>query len=44
MGRAFVQNAPAWRQMDAAAMERWWTALMSDQHWYVTADAKDQKA
>jgi 2-polyprenyl-6-methoxyphenol hydroxylase-like FAD-dependent oxidoreductase len=44
MGRAFVQDAPAWQQMDAAAMEHWWTALMSNQHWYVTEDAKDQKA
>jgi 2-polyprenyl-6-methoxyphenol hydroxylase-like FAD-dependent oxidoreductase len=44
MGRAFVQNTPAWQQMDAAAMEHWWTALMSDQHWYVTEDARDQKA
>jgi 2-polyprenyl-6-methoxyphenol hydroxylase-like FAD-dependent oxidoreductase len=43
MGRAFVQNTPAWQQMDAAAMEHWWTALMSDQHWYVTEDARDQK-
>jgi 2-polyprenyl-6-methoxyphenol hydroxylase-like FAD-dependent oxidoreductase len=43
MGRAFVQDAPAWQQMDAAAMEHWWTALMSNQHWYVTEDARDQK-
>jgi 2-polyprenyl-6-methoxyphenol hydroxylase-like FAD-dependent oxidoreductase len=44
MGRAFVQDTPAWQQMDATAMEHWWTALMSDQHWYVTEDARDQKA
>ena len=44
MGRAFVQNVPTWQQMDAAAMEHWWTALMSDQHWYVTEDARDPKA
>jgi 2-polyprenyl-6-methoxyphenol hydroxylase-like FAD-dependent oxidoreductase len=44
MGRAFVQNVPTWPQMDAAAMEHWWTALMSDQHWYVTEDARDPKA
>jgi 2-polyprenyl-6-methoxyphenol hydroxylase-like FAD-dependent oxidoreductase len=43
MGRAFVQHTPAWRQMDAAAMEHWWTALMSDQHWYVTEDASDRQ-
>jgi hypothetical protein len=30
--------------MDAAAMEHWWTALMSDQHWYVTEDASDRQA
>jgi 2-polyprenyl-6-methoxyphenol hydroxylase-like FAD-dependent oxidoreductase len=44
MGRAFVQDAPAWQQMDAAAMERWWTALMRGQHWYVTEDARAQQA
>jgi 2-polyprenyl-6-methoxyphenol hydroxylase-like FAD-dependent oxidoreductase len=44
MGRAFVQHTPAWQQMDAAAMEHWWTALMSDQHWYVTEDASDRQA
>ena len=44
MGRAFVQDSPAWQQMDAAAMEQWWTALMRGQHWYVTEDARDQKA
>lgn len=44
MGRAFVQDAPAWQQMDAAAMEHWWTALMREQHWYVTEDARDQQA
>jgi len=44
MGRAFVQDVPAWQQMDAAAMEHWWTALMRGQHWYVTEDARDQKA
>jgi 2-polyprenyl-6-methoxyphenol hydroxylase-like FAD-dependent oxidoreductase len=42
MGRAFVQDVPAWQQMDAAAMEHWWTALMRGQHWYVTEDATDQ--
>jgi 2-polyprenyl-6-methoxyphenol hydroxylase-like FAD-dependent oxidoreductase len=41
MGRAFVQDAPAWQQMDAAAMEHWWTALMREQQWYVTEDATD---
>lgn len=44
MGRAFVQDVPVWQQMDAAAMEQWWTALMREQHWYVTADARDQSA
>jgi 2-polyprenyl-6-methoxyphenol hydroxylase-like FAD-dependent oxidoreductase len=44
MGRAFVQNIPAWQQMDAVAMEHWWTALMRGQHWYVTEDARDQEA
>jgi 2,6-dihydroxypyridine 3-monooxygenase len=44
MGRAFVQDVPAWQQMDAAAMEHWWTALMRGQHWYVTEDATDQQA
>jgi 2-polyprenyl-6-methoxyphenol hydroxylase-like FAD-dependent oxidoreductase len=44
MGRAFVQDAPAWQQMDAGAMEHWWTALMRGQHWYVTEDARDQQA
>jgi 2-polyprenyl-6-methoxyphenol hydroxylase-like FAD-dependent oxidoreductase len=44
MGRAFVQDVPAWQQMDAAAMEHWWTALMRGQHWYVTEDARDQQA
>jgi 2-polyprenyl-6-methoxyphenol hydroxylase-like FAD-dependent oxidoreductase len=43
MGRAFVQDMPAWQQMDAAAMEHWWTALMRAQHWYVTEDATDQQ-
>jgi 2-polyprenyl-6-methoxyphenol hydroxylase-like FAD-dependent oxidoreductase len=42
MGRAFVQDVPAWQQMDATAMEHWWTALMRGQHWYVTEDATDQ--
>jgi 2-polyprenyl-6-methoxyphenol hydroxylase-like FAD-dependent oxidoreductase len=42
MGRAFVQDVPAWQQMDAAAMEHWWTVLMRGQHWYVTEDAADQ--
>jgi 2,6-dihydroxypyridine 3-monooxygenase len=44
MGRALVQHVPAWQQMDAAAMEHWWTALMRAQHWYVTEDARDQQA
>src|SRR5882724_7821462 len=44
MGRAFVQDVPAWQQMDTAAMEHWWTALMRGQHWYVTEDATDQQA
>ena len=44
MGRAFVQDVPAWQQMDATAMEHWWTALMRGQHWYVTEDATDQQA
>jgi hypothetical protein len=44
MGRAFVQDVPVWQQMDAAAMEHWWTALMRGQHWYVTEDATDQQA
>ena len=44
MGRAFVQDVPAWQQMDAAAIEHWWTALMREQHWYVTEDATDQQA
>jgi 2-polyprenyl-6-methoxyphenol hydroxylase-like FAD-dependent oxidoreductase len=43
IGRAFVQDVPAWQQMDAAAMEHWWTALMRGQHWYVTEDATDQQ-
>jgi 2-polyprenyl-6-methoxyphenol hydroxylase-like FAD-dependent oxidoreductase len=43
MGRAFVQDVPAWQRMDAAAMEQWWTALMRGQHWYVTEDATDQE-
>jgi hypothetical protein len=43
MGRAFVQDVPAWKQMDAAAMEQWWAALMHGQHWYVTEDATDQQ-
>jgi 2,6-dihydroxypyridine 3-monooxygenase len=42
MGRALVQEVPAWQQMDAAALEHWWTALMRGQHWYVTEDATDQ--
>src|SRR5262245_1978553 len=44
MGRAFVQNVPAWPQMDAATMERWWTSLMQGLHWYVTEDARDEHA
>jgi hypothetical protein len=44
MGRALVQDIPVWRQMDAAAMEDWWTALMRGQHWYVTEDGRDQQA
>lgn len=44
MGRAFVQDVPAWHQMDAAAMEHWWQALMRGQHWYVTEDARGQHA
>jgi 2,6-dihydroxypyridine 3-monooxygenase len=44
MGRAFIQDAPAWQQMDAAAMEHWWTALMREQHWYVTEDARNEQA
>jgi len=44
MGRALIQDIPAWQQMDAAAMEHWWTALMRGQPWYVTEDARDQKA
>lgn len=44
MGRAFVQDIPAWQQMDAAAMEHWWTALMREQHWYVTEDARNEEA
>jgi 2-polyprenyl-6-methoxyphenol hydroxylase-like FAD-dependent oxidoreductase len=44
MGRALVQDIPAWQQMDAAAMEHWWTALMRGQHWYITEDGRDQQA
>jgi len=44
MGRAFVQDVPAWHQMDAVAMEHWWQALMRGQHWYVTEDARGQHA
>jgi 2-polyprenyl-6-methoxyphenol hydroxylase-like FAD-dependent oxidoreductase len=44
MGRALVQDIPAWQQMDAAAMEHWWTALMRGQHWYVTEDGRDRQA
>ena len=44
MGRAFVQDVPAWHQMDAAAMEHWWQALMRGQHWYVTEDAGEWQA
>ena len=43
LGRAFVQDVPAWQQMDATAMEHWWTALMRGQHWYVTEDARDRQ-
>jgi 2-polyprenyl-6-methoxyphenol hydroxylase-like FAD-dependent oxidoreductase len=39
MGKAFVQEPPAWQQMDSAAVAQWWSALMRDQHWYVTEDA-----
>ena len=42
MGRAFVQDAPPWQQMDTGAMEHWWTALMREQHWYVIEDATDR--
>jgi 2-polyprenyl-6-methoxyphenol hydroxylase-like FAD-dependent oxidoreductase len=44
LGRAFVQDVPAWQQMDATAMEHWWSALMRGQHWYVTENATDQQA
>jgi 2,6-dihydroxypyridine 3-monooxygenase len=44
MGRAFVQDVPAWQRMDAAAMEHWWMALMRGQHWYVTEDARALQA
>jgi len=44
MGRALVQDIPAWQQMDAAAMEHWWTALMRGQHWYVTEDGRAPQA
>src|SRR5262249_25759212 len=39
MGKAFVQEPPPWLSMDSAAVARWWSALMQDQHWYVTEDA-----
>ncbi len=39
MGKAFVQEPPAWQQMDSTAVAHWWSALMQDQHWYVTEDA-----
>jgi len=39
MGQAFVQEPPAWPKMDGAAVAEWWSALMRDQHWYVTEDA-----
>ena len=39
MGQAFVQEPPAWPKMDGAAVAEWWSALMHDQHWYVTEDA-----
>ena len=41
MGKAFVQEPPAWPTMDGAAVEQWWSTLMRDQHWYVTEDAMD---
>ena len=42
MGKAFVQEPPAWQTMDGAAVKDWWSALMRDQHWYVTEDARGQ--
>ena len=44
MGRALVQESPAWQRMVAAAMEHWWTALMRGQHWYITEDGRDPQA
>jgi hypothetical protein len=43
MGRTFVQDVPGGQQMDATT-EQWWTALMREQHWYVTEDVRDQQA
>ena len=42
MGKAFVQEPPAWETMDGAAVADWWSALMRDQHWYVTEDVSRQ--
>jgi 2-polyprenyl-6-methoxyphenol hydroxylase-like FAD-dependent oxidoreductase len=42
MGKAFVQEPPAWHTMDGAAVADWWSGLMRDQHWYVTEDARCQ--
>jgi len=42
MGKAFVQEPPAWQTMDGTAVADWWSALMRGQHWYVTEDAARQ--